>query len=218
MIYDHYIDGANADVETPNVSGDIKPKYLIIYGTTDYYETIVRDFCDRVDIKESAHLYINLAGNVHQFAPLNSKTWHAGASSWQGHHGLNGCAIGVYINDTIAARETLHRLVPEIVAEYNIRDILSHVRPHTRHFDVSAYKRYVEYGNADGVGRFIAVAPVDILGGPDVRFKVLDTLSSGDSVKVLRYSSNGEWAMVLYERRDHTPRLGWTHESFLRRI
>lgn len=223
MITNHVLDGAITTDQTANVSGEIKPKYLVLYGTHDTWKNVVYDFCERDDIKESAHLVITPGGDILQLAPFNVKTWHAGASYWQGYHGLNGYAIGVYVClldgvMTAEAYDALHEIIPDIVAEYNIRGVVPHTRPHTVPLNVDPFRQYVEYGNADSVGRFVATAGVDIKGGPDVQYATVDRISAGEGVKVLRYSQDAEWAFVLYERKDHVPRQGWTHESFLRRI
>lgn len=223
MITQDVLDCALAEEQTGNISGDIKPKYIILYGVDETVETLLWDFCDRTDIKESTHVIIDTDGTVHQIAPFTAKAWHAGVSYWQGYHGLNGFAIGIHICladgvMTQASFDTLHRIIPEIVAEYNIRDIVPHRRPHTLLIDVSPFRAYVDYGNADSAGRFITTAAIEIKGGPHVHHDTLDRLEAGDGVKVLRYSADGEWAFVLYERKDHIQRQGWTYESFLKRI
>ena len=83
---------------------------------------------------------------------------------------------------------------------------------------MNGYKQYAQYGNADSEGRFVATANVVIYEGPSALYRQMDELKAGEAVKVLRYSTDGEWSFVIYERNDHQPRHGWTHESFLKRL
>jgi len=210
---------------TRKVGGQLKPLYVLFHGYFGAPELLVRDEDDAT--KESTHLLVDNR-TVTQYAAFTTKTWHAGASYWQGWHGLNSFAIGVHValqpdglptDDTLAV---LHAIIPEIVMEYNIRDIMSHEQvtrlPGTPFRHLADFKPYVEYGNADSVGRFLAVAQIIVRGGPNVLFEPLDTINAGEAVKVLRYSADAEWAFVLYERDDHKMRQGWVHESFLRRL
>lgn len=223
---DHWLDGVMT-IPTPNVTAtpEIKPKYIILHGTAMSLTEVTGLFSGADEVtKESAHLFVDLNGEVTQFAPFNVKTWHAGTSYWQGHHGLNGFSIGIYVQqcDGVYAYKRMHDLVSELVACYNIRDVLSHDdacnRPHCSHVNVSSFKKYVDYGNADSVGRFVVTSDLAVRGGPDVRFEIIEEISAGDGVKVLRYSRCGEWAFVLYNRSNNSAKHGWVHESFLRRL
>jgi N-acetyl-anhydromuramyl-L-alanine amidase AmpD len=222
----HWIDGV-AVVPTKNItaSPEVKPKYIIFHGTVLPLEALLTHFSGQDDItKESAHLYIAEDGTIAQFAPFNVKTWHAGVSYWQGHHGLNGFSIGVYVQHAWTDENTIvsHDLTRELVSRYNVRDVLSHTdvctRKHCQHVDVSYLKPYVDYGNADSIGRFITTSDLAVRGGPNVQFEIVDRILSGDGVKVLRYSRDEEWAFVLYNRASNSPKHGWVHESFLRRL
>lgn len=219
-------------LNTPNAGRDeIKPKYIFLHGRADTEDGIRDDFTTTDGlVKESAHILVKPDGSLLQFAPLNVKTWHAGVSYWQGHHGLNSCAIGIIIlqptgSFTDAQFEIMHELLPLIVAEYNIRDIVNEKEASPKRlrgpsFPTFEYKTYVDYGNADSAGRFIVTspAPLAVRGGPDVHFEVFDRVQAGEGVKVLRYSVDNNWAFILYERADHKPKQGWVHESFLRRL
>lgn len=220
---DHWLEGVEV-VPTPNVTTtpEIKPKYIIVHGT-DMNLTQAEDLFSGADEvrKESAHLFVTSTGQITQFAPFNVKTWHAGVSYWQGHHGLNGFSIGIYVQIPLAYG-TLHNLVSELVACYNIRDVLSHSdvcnRAHCAPVDLSDFKAYTDYGNADSVGRFVATSNLAVRGGPDVRFEIIEEVAAGDGVKILRYSRCGEWAFILYNRANNSAKHGWVHESFLRRL
>lgn len=208
----------------------IRPKYLCVYGTHWNLDDLISLFEDPMS-KESAHLFVDVEGKVTQFLPFGTKAWHAGASHYQGHHGLNGFSIALYVQVPLlikganleALHDTLDNLIPCIVNHYSLRDVVGLQRPHTVPFDVSPYKRYVDFGNADSFGRFVAVANVNVVSGPGVNFPKLSHLLAGDTVKVMRYSADGEWAYVVYEpkQQDNTNdrvKQGWTHESFLRRL
>lgn len=220
-LYKHAIDRAIA-AETPNFGGEIKPKYLMLHATTMPVDDLEEAFSDE-ETKESCHLAISNDGTLTQFLPFNVKAWHAGASYWQGHHGLNGFAIGIYLCDwsgyvSTPQRETLDELIPLLVAEYNLRDIMCLPRPGASRVDVTPWRIYVEYGNAESIGRYVSTMLMDIYAGPSPHFRVVDELRSGEAVRVLRKSEDGEWYFILYERDDHVMRYGWAHESFFRRL
>jgi len=221
MIEDGLLVGATYQ-PTLNAGGDIKPKYICMYSSAESLRDLVYDLTVNPSVKESVHLIVDTHGMT-QLAPFTTKTWHAGASYWQGHSGLNNFAIGICARfqsedelDSVAYK--LHWIVPEIVQEYNIRDIVSFRRGWFNELDVSPFKPYVDYGNSDSAGRFMTTAKVSIYAGPGVGFDKLDSLNAGEGVKILRYSADGAWAFILFERSDHAPRHGWTHESFLRRL
>lgn len=220
-IYQHQIDRAIRG-ETSNHGGEIKPKYLMFHATpegVDYLD----DLFNEEETKESCHIAIGADGQMTQFVPFNIKAWHAGASYWQGHHGLNGFAIGVYLCDwkgftSLGQMAALSELVPLLVAEYNLRDIMCLPRPGAPVVDVTPWRVFVEYGNAESIGRYVSTLLMDIYGGPSPHFRVVDELRAGEAVKVLRKSADGEWYFILYERDDHVMRYGWAHESFFRRL
>lgn len=215
---DGYLEDASREFTTPYFSGAINPKFIILYHVPLTPGEVIPNFIDDYGAKESTHLVVG-QDKIWQLAPFTAKVWHAGASYWQGHHGLNSSSIGIHICDPFSAKSPkVESVLREIVPHYNIRSIVPHKRPHTEIVDISDYRKLVEYGNSDSIGRFVALANVEIMGGPNVSSAVLDTLSAGDAIKVLRYSHDNEWSFILYERKDGVPRYGWTHESFLRRL
>jgi hypothetical protein len=220
-IYKHQIDTAIA-AETKNYGGEIKPKYLMLHATSMNVDELSEEF-GQEEAKESCHLALDSEGTITQFLPFNVKAWHAGASYWQGHHGLNGFAIGVYLCDwrgycTKEQKHVLDELIPTLVAEYNLRDIICLPRPGAPTVDVSPWSIFVDYGNAESIGRYVSTMIMDIYGGPSPHYRILDELRAGEAVKVLRRSADGEWYFILYERDDHVMRYGWAHESFFRRL
>lgn len=227
-INDNWIDDA-IEIESPNANWDppIKPKYIVLHGSLyDNADEQLAAF-EEPTTKESTHLVVD-GDTTYQLAPFTAKTWHAGVSYWQGYNGLNGFSIGIHAilspGKITATYATLDEIIPMLVEEYNIRDILHHYDicdrdHHCKVFNISKFKKYVDYGNADCVGRFIVTLTTKVRGGPHVNFEILDELSAGEGVKVLRYSDDRQWTCVLYSRKeDNQPKHGWVHESFLRRL
>lgn len=205
---------------TTKTSGTISPKYIMLHAKHDL-PALVEEYAQDNGIKESAHLAIDDGGTVTQFAPLNAKTWHAGASYYQGHHGLNGFAIGIIVpaRSTESTYGALLDILPLLVDTYNIRDIINIPRPLDAPYDVSEFKHLVEYANADSEGRYISTADVSCYGGPSPHFEIVDHLEVGSGVKVLRRSKDGDWLFILYELRgDRVMKTAWAHESFFRRL
>jgi len=219
MIKDHILETAQ-QLPIENVGGIIKPKFICLSVVGMERGIYLANYVEDAARKESTHLFVDSKGEITQFAPFNVKTWHAGSSYWQGYHGLNGFSIGVVVERPMSgdSMQTLHRVLPVLIAEYNIRDIVNIVRYPYGEFDLTQYKGYVEYGNADSAGRFVATGAINIYMGPGTGFEIADRIEEGEGVKVLRYSVDKEWAHVLYTRSDNLMKCGWTHESFLRRL
>ena len=75
-------------------------------------------------LQVSAHLFIDRAGELTQFVPLNERAWHAGASSFRGRTRCNDFAIGIELEGadevpyTDSQYETLVPLVAAIFGAY----------------------------------------------------------------------------------------------------
>lgn len=82
-------------VDTPNKSGKIKPKYLLMHYTATTSAKSTINWFQKPEAQVSAHLLIDRDGSITQFAPFNVRTWHAGRSSWGALVGLNAHSIGV---------------------------------------------------------------------------------------------------------------------------
>ena len=83
---------------TPNQSGTIRPKYLVIHftaGRSDAHGTA--KYFQRPAAKASAHLNLSEDGTLTQNVSLNKKAWHAGKSSWGGDNNLNNHSIGIEV-------------------------------------------------------------------------------------------------------------------------
>lgn len=85
------------DKPTPNVSGTIVPKFIVMHYTAGLTaDSAIRTF-ESPASRVSAHLTIDVDGTVYQHAPFTAKTWHAGPSAHMGYTGLNNYAIGIEI-------------------------------------------------------------------------------------------------------------------------
>ncbi|MFW6412754.1 MAG: N-acetylmuramoyl-L-alanine amidase [Oceanicaulis sp.] len=88
-----------AFVRTPNQSGPITPRFLVIHFTAGRSLQSSVDWFSNPDAKASAHLVIGRDGAIVQTAGFNRKAWHAGKSSWNGIDGLNSCSIGIELDN-----------------------------------------------------------------------------------------------------------------------
>lgn len=86
-------------VETPNKGGDITPRYLVMHYTAGKSAQNSINWLTNPESKASAHVVLGRDGSICQLASFNVKTWHAGASHWDGVSGLNGCSIGIEMDN-----------------------------------------------------------------------------------------------------------------------
>jgi N-acetylmuramoyl-L-alanine amidase len=81
--------------ESPNISGGIEQKYIVIHYTAGLALKSAEDtFLNRAS-KVSAHIVIDRDGSVVQMVPFNKRAWHAGVSRWRGLEGMNSYSIGI---------------------------------------------------------------------------------------------------------------------------
>lgn len=236
MITNHKLEEANY-LPTVNLTEGftVKPMFVIFYryGGGDVEALLGSDPC----LKRSYHVLIDRSGVPSQLCPFTAKAWHAGQSYWQGHHGLNSFAIGIALcadklqeGYSDAQLRTLDIILPDIVMHYNIRDVMTHGQVSSSQaydpgklFPLDRYKPYVEYGNAESAGKYVVAVTdeqaLNVRGGPDVHYSVIDELKTGDTIKVLRASpSSPNWLFVSYQRDgERRFRQGWVHEAFVRR-
>jgi len=86
-------------VQTPNTSGVIVPKYLVIhYGANSSKDNLVKTLTSKI-AKVSAQLVIGRDGEVVELADLNAKCWHAGQSEWKNLKGMNAYTIGIELDN-----------------------------------------------------------------------------------------------------------------------
>lgn len=86
-------------LNSPNQSGIIQPKYLIIHYTAGRSAKSSIDWFMNPDANASAHLVIGLDGSITQMVPFNKKAFHAGVSHWAGLEGLNSHSIGIELDN-----------------------------------------------------------------------------------------------------------------------
>jgi len=233
---DHWLNPVEAwpfeRVPTPNIGGTLNPKYVVLHSTMGLTAALaIEKWTTENFEKESMHVVIGRNFTVHQLAPFTTKVFHCGASYHQGHHGLNNWAIGIALEGSADQHFLdiqlieLRKMLEAVVEGYNVRDIVRHddvsngVDDIGYKFQLERFKSLVRYGNADAEGRYVVIVPhkkkLNVRGGPDVHFEVIDSLNAGDGVKVLRYDF--EWAYITYDT-DVGNKTGWAHESFLRRL
>lgn len=86
-------------IDTPNKSGVIKPKYLIMHYTAGASAESSANHMANPGTKASAHIVIGRNGNMIQMVPFNIKAWHAGKSRWLNLVGLNSHSIGIELDN-----------------------------------------------------------------------------------------------------------------------
>ncbi len=57
-------------------------------------------FSSLVELKVSAHLFINRQGSISQFVPFIRRAWHAGVSVFEDRHACNDFSIGIELEGT----------------------------------------------------------------------------------------------------------------------
>lgn len=83
---------------TPNQSGEIDPKFLVIHFTAGSLDARgTAQYFQNPKAKTSAHLNLDVDGTVTQNVAFNRKAWHAGKSQWAGYNGLNSYSIGIEV-------------------------------------------------------------------------------------------------------------------------
>jgi len=91
-------------VGSPNVGGELKPKFLVIHFTASGPDADIARYFSQKSANVSAHLVIRRDGSVTQCVPFNVVAWHAGKSQWIGkdgtqYSGLNNYAVGIEIEN-----------------------------------------------------------------------------------------------------------------------
>ncbi|MBN1265129.1 MAG: N-acetylmuramoyl-L-alanine amidase [Anaerolineales bacterium] len=85
--------------ESPNHSGSIKPKFLIIHYTAGSNAESSIEWLTSKKGQASAHLVIGKDGSITQLVPFNYMAWHAGPSSWEFYKGMNNYSIGIELDN-----------------------------------------------------------------------------------------------------------------------
>lgn len=96
VIKNHRLEGAPY-VASPNKGGKIEPRFIVQHYTAGYTASSAINTLTRKGSGVSAHVVVDLNGEVTQLVPFNVKAWHAGPSSHMGYNGLNSYSIGIEI-------------------------------------------------------------------------------------------------------------------------
>lgn len=99
--------------ERPDVSIDLLVIHNISLPAGTFSTPYVRDlflgqldccadpsFADLEGVEVSAHFFINRAGSIEQFVPIDKRAWHAGVSSWCGRENCNDFSVGIELEGT----------------------------------------------------------------------------------------------------------------------
>jgi len=117
---------------TPNKSGVIIPKYIVMhYDAASNATSAINWMCDPKS-QVSAHLHISRDGVITQLVDFNVKAWHAGASEWKGLTGLNSHSIGIELQNSgtqeykdIQIQKAVE-VCEALVKNYPIKEIIGH--------------------------------------------------------------------------------------------
>ena len=82
-------------IRSPNQSGGIDVRYLIIHYTAGLTAAAAIDWFKNPAATASAHLVMDRAGAITQMVGFNKRAWHAGKSEWKDLIGLNRFSIGI---------------------------------------------------------------------------------------------------------------------------
>lgn len=96
----HRDDGTAFDfVASPNTSGKVAHKYLVIHYTAGSSAAGAISSLTSPAHKASAHLVIARDGTITQLVPFDRIAWHAGRSRWHGLEGLNRHSLGIELDN-----------------------------------------------------------------------------------------------------------------------
>lgn len=119
LIKDHLLTGAvylpsphcdqrpdNCTIDTVVIHGISLPPGQFATGSIEKFFCGQLDFTKHPyfktisDLRVSAHLLINRAGDVTQFVPFSKRAWHAGKSIFKGRESCNDFSIGIELEGT----------------------------------------------------------------------------------------------------------------------
>lgn len=82
-------------IPSPNKSGKIDPKFIVMHYTAGNTAESAINTLTRKGSNVSAQIVIDIDGTITQLVPFNVKAWHAGPSRHAGYNGLNKYSIGI---------------------------------------------------------------------------------------------------------------------------
>ena len=89
-------------------------------------------FAGLAGLRVCAHFLIRRGGSLLQFAPIEARAWHAGASRWRGREHCNDFSVGIELEGTddgefaSAQYECLATLVQQLQQQLPVRDLAAH--------------------------------------------------------------------------------------------
>jgi|APTNR8051073442_1049403.scaffolds.fasta_scaffold04508_2 N-acetylmuramoyl-L-alanine amidase len=87
-------------IPSPNVRrGKLDHRYLLIHYTASSSLESAVDWLTSPASGCSAHVVIGRSGEIIQLVPFDGIALHAGRSRWRGVEGLNGCSIGIELEN-----------------------------------------------------------------------------------------------------------------------
>jgi N-acetylmuramoyl-L-alanine amidase len=110
--------------QTPNMGGVIVPEYLVIHYTAGRSGASAVEHFESAAAKASAHIVLDRSGKIWQLVPFNRRAWHAGVSSWAGRHDLNGCSIGIELDNAGRLEKRAHKYQAWFGGLYDEADVI----------------------------------------------------------------------------------------------
>ncbi|HSR39273.1 MAG TPA: N-acetylmuramoyl-L-alanine amidase [Phnomibacter sp.] len=129
-------------LNSPNQSGVIQPKYLIIHYTAGRNAKSSIDWFMNPQANASAHLVIAQDGTITQMVPFNKKSFHAGISHWAGLEGMNSHSIGIELDNPGKLKQVGHKWMAWFGTEYPASKLL--VAPHKHQTVPSGWHVYTQ--------------------------------------------------------------------------
>lgn len=115
---------------SPNQGGRMRPEYLVMHYTAGSSLRESVDWLCRRESRASAHVVIGRDGRIVQLVPFDRVAWHAGASSWEGRHGLNQCSIGIELDNAGRLQRQGHRWRAWFGGLYDPDEVIEAVHRH----------------------------------------------------------------------------------------
>lgn len=203
--------------KSPNQSGSITPKYIIIHFTASSTAEGAISWMLNPSSKVSAHLHLDKKGNFVQLVEFNKRAYHAGKSEYKGISDLNyhsigieiqnrGKVNGVYEDYTLEQIKSVIEVCKALVKAYpTIVGITGHeniAMPRGRKddpgpkFPMSMVVKEV-FGNSEPDGKLDSkrtTSDLNLRQGAGTNFSVLEVLKYGTEVLVL--SEQNGWSEV----------------------
>lgn len=101
QVKNHRLTGADHSHKSPNKSGKITPRIIVLHYTASGGADGSGDasYLSRAKARASAQVVVGRKGGVWQLMGLNEKAWHAGSSKWKGVKNVNNFSIGIEIDN-----------------------------------------------------------------------------------------------------------------------